>query len=283
MIRLALSVALTLTALTYADVPQSLDFKKLGQPVKKLSLDELKQIAKPRTLEVFEFQNQEKRSYEVLPLTPVLDKVYGAGWRQSEDVLFTCADGYQPIVPVSEFAKHEAFLAFAVTGGGEFSILSKIHENKVTALGPFYLVWNNLGNDILMAQGPNFWPFQLTTVDLVRFSDKFAKLAPPPNASQRVREGFTLFRKNCLSCHTLNGEGGQTSGVELNRPVSVTAYWKRDMLAKWIENSKALRETSKMPLYELESGYRLPEKVRRTQIDNIIRYLEAMAPSAKAK
>jgi mono/diheme cytochrome c family protein len=63
------------------------------------------------------------------------------------------------------------------------------------------------------------------TVDLVRFADKAVKLAPPTTAKQDAKEGFALFRKTCLACHTLNGEGGQTSGVELNRPVSVTVRY----------------------------------------------------------
>jgi mono/diheme cytochrome c family protein len=139
------------------------------------------------------------------------------------------------------------------------------------------LVWNNIGNAVLMAQGPNYWPYQLTTIDLVRFADKSAKLAPPAGATQDVKEGFTLFRKNCLGCHTLNGEGGQAAGVELNRPVNVTKYWKKDWLARWIANPQSVRETSRMPQYASESGYQLPEEVRAKQIQQIIEYLEAMA------
>ena len=192
-------------------------------------------------------------------------------------MLFTCADGYQPIVPVSEFTKHEAYLAIAVPGATDFKVFSKIHQDKPVELGPFYLVWKNIGDAVLMAQGPNYWPYQLTTVDLVRFADKAVKLAPPATASQDAKAGFALFRKTCLACHTLNGEGGQTSGVELNRPVNVTKYWKKEWLAKWISSPKSVRETTKMPDYESESGYKLPADVRAKQIQQIIAYLESMA------
>src|SRR5690348_3503264 len=83
---------------------------------------------------------------------------------------------------VFEFTKHEAYLAIAVPGANDFSVFSKIHGNQPVELGPFYLVWKNVGDAVLMAQGPNFWPYQLTTVDLVRFADKAAKLAPPAQA-----------------------------------------------------------------------------------------------------
>jgi hypothetical protein len=213
-----------------ADELRALKFLKAGKDVGRLTLDELTAKAKPQKLEVFEFQNGEKRTYEVIPFNAVMDAAYGKEWRKSEDILFTCADGYQPIVPVSEFTKHEAYLAIAVPGANEFTVFSKIHQNKPVELGPFYLVWKNLGDAVLMAQGPNYWPYQLTTVDLVRFADKAVKLAPPATAQQDAKEGFALFRKTCLACHTVNGEGGQISGVELNRPVSVTRYWNKEWL-----------------------------------------------------
>lgn len=260
-----------------ADAPRILKFLNHGKDVASLTVDGLTTKAKAEPVEVFEFQNGEKRTYTAIPFAPVLDGVFGKEWRKSDDILFTCADGYQPIIPVSEFLKHDAYLAIAVPGAKDFTVFSKIHENKPVELGPFYLIWKNIDNPVLMAQGPNYWPFQVTTVDLASFADKAPKLAPPKGSRADVKEGFALFRKNCLACHTLNGEGGKTSGVELNRPVSVTKYWRRDWLARWIADSKAIRETSKMPAYEAESGYNLPEPVRKRQIQNILSYLEAMA------
>jgi mono/diheme cytochrome c family protein len=260
-----------------ADEPRALKFLKGEKDVGRLTLDELTAKAKPQKLEVFEFQNGEKRTYEVISFNAVMDAAYGKDWRKSEDILFTCADGYQPIVPASEFLKHEAYLAISVPGAKDFTVISKGHDNKPVELGPFYLVWKNLGDAVLMAQGPNYWPYQITTVDLARFADKAVKLAPPATAKQDAKEGFALFRKICLGCHTINGEGGQTSGVELNRPVSVTRYWNKKWLAEWIASPKSVRETSKMPDYEANSGYQLPPDARAKQIQQIIAYLESMA------
>ena len=44
-----------------------------------------------------------------------------------------------------------------------------------------------------------------------------------------------------------------------------------------IASPKSVRETSKMPDYESESGYQLPADVRAKQIQQIIAYLESMA------
>ena len=260
-----------------ADELRALKFRKGGKEVARLTLDELIAKAKPQKLEVFEFQNGEKRTYEVISFNAVMDAAYGKDWRKSEDILFTCADGYQPIVPASEFTKHEAYFAIAVPGATDFTVFSKIHENKPVELGPFYLVWKNISDAVLMAQGPNYWPYQLMTVDLVRFADQAVRLAPPTTATQDAKDGFALFRKTCLACHTLNGEGGQAAGVELNRPVNVTKYWRKEWLAKWIASPKSLRESTKMPDYGSESGYKLPADVQAKQIQQIIAYLESMA------
>ena len=73
----------------------------------------------------------------------------------------------------------------------------------------------------------------------------------------------------------MNGEGGQAAGVELNRPVNVTKYWKKEWLAKWIASPKSVRE--EQDARDCEGGYQLPAHVRAKQIQQIIAYLESMA------
>jgi len=51
----------------------------------RLTLDELTAKAKPPKLKVFEFQNGEKRTYEVISFSAVMDAAYGKDWRKSEE------------------------------------------------------------------------------------------------------------------------------------------------------------------------------------------------------
>ncbi len=69
----------------------------------------------------------------------------------------------------------------------------------------------------------------MTTIDLISFSERFPNMSPPKNSSEKAKKGFLAFHKYCLSCHTINGEGGEKS-IELNYPVSVTEYIK----ASWL-------------------------------------------------
>ena len=49
--------------------------------------------------------------------------VYGSEWRKMDDVLFTCTDGYQPLLPVEWFLKHYALFAVERVGA-EFSVVN---------------------------------------------------------------------------------------------------------------------------------------------------------------
>ena len=51
----------------------------------RLTLDELTAKAKPQKLTVCEFQNGEKRTYEVISFSAVMDAAYGTDWRKSEE------------------------------------------------------------------------------------------------------------------------------------------------------------------------------------------------------
>ena len=56
-----------------ADELRALKFLKGGKEVGRLTLDELTAKAQPQKLEVFEFQNGEKRTYEVISFNAVMD------------------------------------------------------------------------------------------------------------------------------------------------------------------------------------------------------------------
>jgi mono/diheme cytochrome c family protein len=207
----------------------------------------------------------------------LFDKVYGETWRKEDDVVFRCADGYEPVIPVEEILSRDPFLAVDAADGAPFAFTPKPPKPAPMPYGPFYLVWKNVGRPTELADGDRNFPYNVVAIDLVRFADRYPKLAPPPHSPKSVKEGFALFRAHCVQCHTVNGEGGVASGIELNRPVNVTRYWKRDYLLQWIENPSKVRESAKMPPYVTSTTYPLPKVEERRQIEKIVRYLEAMA------
>jgi hypothetical protein len=42
-------------------------------------------------------------------------------------------------------------------------------------LGPFYLIWENIDDQQMRAEGDYAWPYQLAGVDLIRVSDPLSE------------------------------------------------------------------------------------------------------------
>ena len=93
------------------------------------------------------------------------------------------------------------------------------------------------------------------------------KAAPDDPAVQR---GFVAFRSHCLTCHSINGQGG-AKAPELNYPASVTEYLAPGWLQRWMLDPGSIRHATTMPGLPPE----LP--ARDAVATDIERYLQAMA------
>jgi len=254
------------------DATRRLDFRNEGEKVTALALGELTELVKPRLVEVFEPYEQEKTSFEALPLEDVLNAVYGPSWRERDAILFTCRDGYQPTIPTQRVQRHAAFLAISRPGGTGFTI-DKIEQGaaKRIDLSPYYVIWSNLTDSRIRIEGDYGWPYQVTGIDLVSFRSRFGDMIPKGKTSRSVLDGFEAFVVHCSRCHAINGRGG-TIGPELNYPANPTEYMKSDWLRKWIDDPTELRLAPRMP----PLNRALPDRERI--IGQIISYLEAIAP-----
>lgn len=247
-----------------------LAFARRGEAVATLDVAALRRLAEPATLRVHEPYEDGEAEFEALPLSAILDGVYGRSWRDEEELLFTCRDGYQPTVPVARVAAHRAWLAFRRIGTPGFTILKRESGVLRTVdLGPFYLIWENLDDEQVLVEGDYGWPYQLVSIDLIRSAERFPKLAPPSGAAPSVRAGFAAFRIHCSKCHALNGEGGRI-GPELNAPGAPLADREPAWLRTWIESPERIRPNSRMPAL----NPRLPDRAR--VVDDLIAYLDAM-------
>jgi mono/diheme cytochrome c family protein len=244
-------------------------FKNHGKVVKTLSLEQIEKLIPAKTVMVFEPHESENREYIGFPVNALFTEVYGEEWKSSEEILLTCSDGYQPSIPCARFKEYPTYLVYGRADKKEFTLVNKLQNNELVELGPFYLVWDNLKHPELKAEGSEGWPYEVTTIELINFSDRFPYMSPPKKSSEAVKNGFLAFRKHCMTCHTINGEGGGKS-VELNYPVNVTEYFKESWLTKWIDNPTSIRYNTAMPALNPNS------KDRETTIRTIIAYLKAM-------
>lgn len=247
----------------------ALDLKNRGKKIGEISLSQIKAESISKKITVYEPHEKKKVSYEAISVKELFNKIYGKQWERAEEVLFTCSDGYQPSIPVSEFKKYDAYFAFRRENMKKFTLNNKLQEEKEIKLGPFYLIWDNIKHSQLKEKGASSWPYQVISIDLIRFKDKFPKMAPHKNRSHDVTEGFLLYRTHCMSCHSVNGEGGDKA-AELNYPVNITEYFDEKWLKKWIDNPNKVRLRSQMPPFQYTG------KNRKKAIDQIVTYLKAM-------
>lgn len=250
---------------------EKITFKLGGKEVKSLETTELAQHAVPT--KVFEHLSETEVTYQSVPFQELLQSVYGAHWGESgEELLFTCVDGYQPSIPLSIFKSNKSFLALSKPGEEFKAITTK--DKKSISLGPTYLIWENLKNLEIREKVGSIWPYQVVAVDLIKFKDRFGKMAPHEKASPLAREGFLVFREKCMSCHKMNGEGAP-AGIDLNLPVPKIQMYNLKSFKKWIMEPKTLRPETSMP------GLMATDPKAGKHISSLLKYLESMAASSK--
>ena len=243
--------------------PQLTVLDKSGKAVSFTPLEMQKKFGAEK-ITVMEPHELRKVEFIGVALDKILDEAFGPEWKQQDELLFTCVDGYQPSIPIQNFTTGRAYLAYGRTDQKDFTVHNKLQNEKKVPLGPFYLIWQKQGNNDVW--GASHWPYQVAKMEFITFKEKFSHLYPKEKTSAKVNRGFVVFRNKCINCHTINGQGGK-KGVELNYPASVTEYIKKDWLKKWIRSPRSVRYSSTMSDFPGSDE----------ELDAVIAYLEAMS------
>lgn len=234
-----------------------------------LDLVALKQaggFAKPQAVTVPEDPVfHRKKHYEAVLLAGVLAKIggYDRANPATTQVVFECADGYNPSMPLQKVLGSQAYLALrdadAPAGQDWTTVVGKTGDVKTVA--PFYVVYT----DVPPTDETFKWPYNLVRIRLKPAADELARLHPVGTPER----GYALFRTHCLTCHALNGLGG-AMGPELNFPKNITEYWEEGDLRAFVRNPASYRHGSKMPT--------IPEnQVSESDLSEILGYLRFMA------
>lgn len=180
-------------------------------------------------------------------------------------IVFECIDGYKPEMPLELFLKTNAFLAFKDVNSPKGSNWEKIvkNGNEMNA-DPFYLVYTSVSEDNQEYK----WPYNVIKF---RFESKNKNIeALQPRNDETAMKGFALFQKQCITCHAINGIGGEM-GPELNYPKNVTEYWKETELVDYIVDPASFRHKVKMPALG----------ITKQQSQEIVDYLKYMSKNKK--
>ena len=177
-------------------------------------------------------------------------------------IVFECEDGYKPMMPLTKFLSAKSFIAVSDVEAPKGKLWSEIikdgHQMKAA---PFYLIYEGVSPKDEAFK----WPYNIVKIHFVTTDSTIATLFPKDDKKAEI--GFELFKKNCVTCHSINKIGGNM-GPELNYPKSVTEYWNKNQLKEFIKNPASFRNGVKMPTLT-----NLSEK----EIDDIIVYLDYMA------
>jgi mono/diheme cytochrome c family protein len=205
---------------------------------------------------------QREVRYEAWSLSDVLElfpDVEARARRDDMAITFVASDGYratEPLRPIWE-ARKRGYVAFRdLSAGARKWKPFRVGKFRITP-APFYLVWTGARDPALP------WPYQLVRIELAPLGEAFAQAFPKDPAARR---GFEVFRRNCMSCHSVNLAGGSV-GPELNVPRNVTEYWIAEELAPYVRNAGAYHFRARMPAFE---------SLTEQQIADVVRYLRTM-------
>lgn len=266
----AICIALCLPAPVFSQNDIGIEFKDENKIVKALTRGEIITIVPAVTITIFEIHEKKERTYKAYSARALFDKIFGKKWKTTEEIVFISMDGYQASIPVAKFLSYDAYFAFAHDDDSSFTMTNILQNNEIVQLGPLYLIWDNIKSKVLLENGASDMPYQVKSIELTTFATRFPNLFPPTKASEEARHGFLHFRKYCLACHMINGEGGGKA-FELNYPTSVVEYIKPEYLIRWIENPSSIRYNTLMPGLAQE----IPNRAKVTK--EIIAYLKAMS------
>lgn len=245
----------------------TLTFLREGAVVKTLDRPALERACSAVTVAIEDAYYGRRKRYRACPLAAVLALGFGALDPETSagaEVFFRARDGYVKPASVTRVREAGGFLAFADADrmrdgdpGWE-----PIDRRQVDP-GPYYVVWEKPTQRDTQGYP---WPYQLVAIELASYARRYPHTAPaglPEDGPAWL--GFTIFRRECIACHAINGEGG-TIGPELNVPQSIVEYRPAEQLKAFIRDPQSFRYTSMPPHQHLTPA----------DLDHLLAYFGAM-------
>ena len=177
-------------------------------------------------------------------------------------LVFTAADGYKVTMSYQDALLEKGYIAYKDLSAKNGSWVKFKFGKENISPAPYYLVWPKSNLDKWRYPSP----FQLTSISLQSAESYFASAAPVSN-NQQVTQGFALFSRYCIRCHSVNHTGGKL-GPELNLPRNITDYFTPQKLTDFILDASLYRANTKMPVFK--------SILNKKEVLKIQHYLESM-------
>ena len=209
-----------------------------------------------------------RKRYRAVPIKDLLAQAYGPAWIEDGvgEFFFEALDGYRSHARVPILAEDGGMLAFA---DADVPAWEELPKEKLRP-GPFYLVW--IGAEQTPLKGYP-WPWQVVSVKSGIIEDEYPKAVPRNTVrDSRALAGWAIFRRACISCHAMSGQGGSV-GPDLNEPRGIARYHDKKELKAYIRKASSFRHT-KMPDFD---------ELTASDLDDLIAYFDFMSVQAGTK
>jgi mono/diheme cytochrome c family protein len=243
--RLLAPFAAALLAGPAAFAADALRFEREGRLVRELPIAELRAACGEARVRVEADPYYGKpKLFVACPLARVFELGFGVapGSLGDANVFFRALDGYAKPAPARLLAEPGGWVAFADAErvGGDGPPWEPIDRRQVDP-GPAYVVWTGAAQADAHVYP---WPYQLAAIEIAPFEARYPHTAPSgePEGSAAWR-GFAIFRRECVACHAVNGEGGAV-GPELNVPRSIVEYRPAEQIEAFVRDPQSFRYTS---------------------------------------
>ncbi len=247
--------------------PPALTFVSGDKEVLRVTAADMAKRPAVRTIEVEDAFYKTRKRYKAVPLKDLLTAAYGGSWGENTlgEVFFDALDGYRSHARVSVLMNDGGMIAFADADAPAWEAMP-----SGVVPGPFYLVWT--GPEQSATKGFP-WPWQITGVKMTILEDEYPKALPKgADADSAPVRGWTIFKRSCISCHSMSGAGG-TVGPDLNEPRGITRYQRKSFLKSFIKKASSFRRTKMPDFDELDSA----------ELNDLLAYFNHMSNLAGTK
>ena len=210
-------------------------------------------------------------AYRAFPAPALLSAVLGADWDAKADgIVFRARDGYVSRVAIAPLKSGKAWLAFARADGSPFTVDNLDQHQTNVPLGPYYLIWDNRADSDWAEKGSTDWPYQVTSVTYAAPETALR----PPGFDPAFEPGLEKAQVRCLSCHSVNGYGGEKALGDL---AAVARSLPRTAFLQWVLTPAKAKPDATMP----PMSPNLPEDDRQADARAIYDYLSHVSPISR--
>ena len=191
--------------------------------------------------------------FEAVSLLKLIDQFQ---LKNGEDaILLNCFDDYQGLLSLSDILRYDLHLAT--------KIKVKLGSSRPDWLNPLLVIVPDGKNPPFEER---FLTANIKELQFVKLNDYYMPLKKVAAISDEARQGFEVYKNNCLFCHSLKGRGGN-KGVRL---LDEYSFSKLEGQEKFLNDFKIFHDKGNVDKQDVE------QFVTGDQLKTVVHFLLAL-------